>query len=109
MREYTPSKFAIAGGAGADLPPKRPLAASLDIDLDSEMPNPSPVFAPNRRAANGIVVEGRVVQVEPARLTERALAAHDGQGGGVHPFLYIFTSPIGACALLGVGCTVADR
>ncbi|KAI0740968.1 hypothetical protein C8Q76DRAFT_822563 [Earliella scabrosa] len=94
MREYTPSKFAMAGGAGADLPPKRPLAASLDIDLDSEMPNPSPVFAPNRRAANGIVVEGRVVQVEPARLTERALAAHDGQGGGVHPFLYNFTSPI---------------
>ncbi|KAI0767195.1 hypothetical protein C8Q74DRAFT_938168 [Fomes fomentarius] len=88
-REYGNFKSEYAA-VRTDAPAK---ANSLDIDLSSEMPQPSPVFAPNRRTAEGVVLEGRVVTVEPARLTERALAAHDG-AAGVHPFLHNFTSPI---------------
>ena len=56
---------------------------------------------PNRRVASGIVVAGRVIEPTPARLTERALAAHDENMSGVHPFLHNFTSPIGASLSLG--------
>ncbi|KAI0752774.1 hypothetical protein C8Q80DRAFT_1148157 [Daedaleopsis nitida] len=65
----------------------------LDLDLGAEIPNPvTAVFSPNRRVGESAFVEGRVVQVEPSRLTERALAAHDRSA--VHPFLHNFTSPI---------------
>lgn len=116
-REYGNFKSEYAA-VRADAPAK---ANSLDIDLSSEMPHPSPVFAPNRRTPEGVVLEGRVVTVEPARLTERALAAHDG-AAGVHPFLHNFTSPIGkslvrafravyceVVAVADVGCFVAVR
>ena len=110
----------------APLPQKRPLSALSDepastplhdyqfsdtdhkprmsLDLDAQLPAlgpnanalPTPTFQPNRRAGPGMVIEGRVVQASPTRLTERDLAAHDEKMSGVHPFLHNFTSPIGA-------------
>ena len=54
---------------------------------------PLPVFSPNRLVSSGTVVAGTVAV--PARLTARALAAHDRRTSAVHPFLHDFTSPIG--------------
>ncbi|KAI0695189.1 hypothetical protein C8T65DRAFT_584489 [Cerioporus squamosus] len=65
-------------------------------DANSNAP-PTPTFQPNRRVASGMILQGRVVEPSPTRLTAGALAAHDERLSGVHPFLHNFTSPIGAC------------
>ncbi|TFK92000.1 hypothetical protein K466DRAFT_573336 [Polyporus arcularius HHB13444] len=87
----------------------------MSLDLDEQMPSlspipsvrtpsviadpnsnalPTPTFQPNRRVGSGMIIEGRVVQPSPSRLTAGALAAHDETLSGVHPFLHNFTSPI---------------
>ncbi|KAI0669564.1 hypothetical protein C8Q78DRAFT_1040875 [Trametes maxima] len=63
-------------------------------DLDIPVSGPKAVFSPNRRAASGIVIQGRVTPVAPTGLTERALQAHNQRTGTVHPFVHNFTSPI---------------
>ena len=97
LREYPPA-------LDEEFPPPAAGALAKSAPLGSESEAPSPVFMPNRRVASGIVVAGRVIEPTPARLTERALAAHDENMSGVHPFLHNFTSPIGAYLSLGVSC-----
>ncbi|KAI1786347.1 hypothetical protein LXA43DRAFT_1110214 [Ganoderma leucocontextum] len=69
-----------------------------DAQSQSRSQSPGAAFMPNRRVASGVVLQGRVLDptpaAVPARLTERALAAHDESMSTVHPFLHNFTSPI---------------
>ena len=50
---------------------------------------PPVTFAPNRRLESGATIQGGV------KMTGRELAARDPEGGGVHPYVYTYTSPIG--------------